>query len=141
MGAIGDFFGAFLDERVIRGFFGELLQVFKGELGVIGTFGFIGLLMLLGLFGYSVFNLRTRTIASATLSAAFRFRFFWVMGALLLLSVIGLPMMVKGDGTSEGLAQILINYTLSFAFFFLGVGTLWFALWTRRGLIMLHASM
>jgi len=133
MGAIGDFFGAFLDERVIRGFFGELLQVFKGELGVIGTFGFIGLLMLLGLIGYSVFNLRTRTIASATLSAAFRFRFFWVMGALLLLSVIGLPMMVKGDGTSEGLAQILINYTLSFAFFFLGVGTLWFAAGSMAG--------
>ena len=51
--------------------------------------------------------------------------FFWVMAILLLVSVVGLPMMIKGDGTAEGLTQILITYTLSMVFFLLGAGTLW----------------
>ncbi|MBI98477.1 MAG: hypothetical protein CMO78_08140 [Verrucomicrobiales bacterium] len=119
--------------RVVQSFFGELGDVFTGGLGVIGTMGFLGLLTLLGLIGYSLKNPRTRTIALATLSAAFRFRFFWVMLVLLVLSVIGLPLMVRGDGTSDGLAQILINYTLGFAFLFMGAGTLWFAAGSMAG--------
>ena len=96
-----------------------------GYLGYGQKLGLLGLLALFGLIGYCIFDSRTRHIARLTWRAAFRFRFFWVMAILLLLSVVGLPLLVKGDGTAEGLTQILITYTLSMVFFFLGVGTLW----------------
>jgi hypothetical protein len=83
------------------------------------------LLALLVLIGYCIYSSPSRTIALHTWKAAIRFRFFWVMAMLLLAAVVALPMVLKGDGTPEGLAQILITYTLSFAFFFLGAGTLW----------------
>jgi len=95
--------------------------------------GLLGLVGVIGLIGYCIYNPCTRAISRLTWRSAFRFRFFWVMAALLLLSVIGLPLMVKGDGTSEGMAQILINYTLNFAFLFLGAGTLWFAAGSMAG--------
>ena len=96
-----------------------------GYLGYGQKLGLLGLLALFGLIGYCIFDSRTRHIARLTWRAAFRFRFFWVMAILLLFSVVGLPMMVKGDGTAEGLTQILITYTLSTIFFILGTGTLW----------------
>jgi ABC-type transport system involved in multi-copper enzyme maturation permease subunit len=105
--------------------FRSLSRLFTDDLGVFGTLGFLGFLMLLGLIGYCLVNPRTRTIARHTWRAAFRFRFFWVMAILLIAAVVGLPMAIKGDGTAEGLTQILITYTLSFAFFFLAAGTLW----------------
>ena len=87
--------------------------------------GALGLLALIALIVYCILDSRTRTISRLTWKAAFRFRFFWVMAILLLFSVVGLPMMIKGDGTAEGLTQILITYTLSTIFFILGTGTLW----------------
>ena len=95
--------------------------------------GLLGLVGVIGLIGYCIYNPCTRAISRLTWRSAFRFRFFWAMAALLVLSVIGLPLMVKGDGTSEGMAQILINYTLNFSFFILGAGTLWFAAGSMAG--------
>ncbi len=66
-------------------------------------------------------------IVSLTWKAAFRYRLFWVLTTLLLLAVIGLPMLVKDDGTAEGFAQILITYTLSAVTALLGFCTLWLA--------------
>ena len=105
--------------------FAGFSRFFKNDLGAFGTFGFLCFLVLIGLIGCCIYDRRTRAISRLTWRAAFRFRFFWVMAILLLVSMVGLPMMVKGDGTAEGLTQILITYTLSMIFFLLGAGTLW----------------
>ena len=105
--------------------FAGFSRYLKNDLGAFGTLGLLGFLALVGLIGYCIYDRRTRAISRLTWRAAFRFRFFWVMAILLLVSVVGLPMMIKGDGTAEGLTQILITYTLSMVFFLLGAGTLW----------------
>ena len=105
--------------------FAGFSRFLKNDLGAFGILGFLGFLALVGLIGYCIYDRRTRAISRLTWRAAFRFRFFWVMAILLLVSVVGLPMMVQGDGTAEGLTQILITYTLSMVFFLLGAGTLW----------------
>src|SRR5438874_8408556 len=66
-------------------------------------------------------------IASLTWKAAFRFRLFWVLTALLLGSVVGLALLLKDDGTARGFTQILLTYTLSVITTLLGFSTLWLA--------------
>jgi hypothetical protein len=66
-------------------------------------------------------------IISLTWKAAFRYRLFWVIATLLLAAVVGLPMLVKDDGTAAGFAQILITYTLGAVTGLLGFCTLWLA--------------
>ena len=66
-------------------------------------------------------------IVALTWKAAFRYRLFWVIVALLLGAVIGLPLLVKHDGTAEGFAQILVTYTLGAVTALLGLCTLWLA--------------
>jgi hypothetical protein len=64
-------------------------------------------------------------IAGLTWKAALRFRLFIVIAALLLLAVIGLPILLKDDGTARGFTQILLTYTLSAITALLGFSTLW----------------
>ena len=52
-------------------------------------------------------------IAWLTWKAAFRFRLFLVVAVLLLGCVVGLPLLIKDDGTARGFTQILLTYTLS----------------------------
>jgi hypothetical protein len=66
-------------------------------------------------------------IIALTWKAAFRYRLFWVIVALLLGAVVGLPLLIKHDGTAEGFAQILITYTLGAVTVLLGLCTLWLA--------------
>jgi hypothetical protein len=66
-------------------------------------------------------------IAKLTWKAAFRFRLFWVLAGLLLLSVVVLPLLIKDDGTARGFTQILLTYTLSLITALLGFSTLWLA--------------
>ena len=66
-------------------------------------------------------------IITLTWKAAFRYRLFWVILFLLLGAVIGLPLLIKHDGTAEGFAQILITYTLGSVTVLLGLCTLWLA--------------
>lgn len=66
-------------------------------------------------------------IALLTLKAAVRFRLLIVLGILLLLTVIGLPLIIKDDGTAQGFTQILLTYTLSFITGLLGLATMWIA--------------
>src|SRR6201993_2386764 len=66
-------------------------------------------------------------ISWLTWKAAFRFRLFLVITVLLLGSVIGLPLLIKDDGTAQGFTQILITYTLSTITGLLGLSTLWLA--------------
>jgi hypothetical protein len=66
-------------------------------------------------------------IAWLTWKAAFRFRLFLVVAVLLLGSVVGLPLLIKDDGTARGFTQILMTYTLSTITALLGLSTLWLA--------------
>jgi hypothetical protein len=66
-------------------------------------------------------------IAWLTWKAAFRFRLFLVVAALLLGSVVGLPLLIKDDGTARGFTQILLTYTLGTISALLGLSTLWLA--------------
>ncbi|HXR04539.1 MAG TPA: ABC transporter permease [Verrucomicrobiae bacterium] len=68
---------------------------------------------------------RLFAIAGLTWKAAFRFRLFLVIAALLLVSVVGLPLVIKDDGTAQGFTQILLTYTLSVITGLLGLSTLW----------------
>ena len=65
------------------------------------------------------------TIAGLTWKSAFRYRLFWVMAILLVAAVVGLPLMLKDDGTAKGLTQILLTYTLTAVSTLLGFATLW----------------
>jgi hypothetical protein len=64
-------------------------------------------------------------IARLTWKAAFRYRLFWVLAAMLLGAVTLLPILVKDDGTVSGFVQILMTYTLSVTMVLLGFSTLW----------------
>ena len=68
---------------------------------------------------------RIFAIITLTWKAAFRYRLFWVLLALLLAAVIGLPMLLKDDGSAQGFTQILLTYTLSAVTGLLGMCTLW----------------
>jgi hypothetical protein len=70
---------------------------------------------------------RLVAIAWLTWKAAFRFRLFLVIAVLLLASVVGLPLLIKDDGTAQGFTQILLTYTLSVVTGLLGLSTLWLA--------------
>ena len=64
-------------------------------------------------------------IVGLTWKAAFRYRLFWILCALLAAAVLGLPMLIKDDGTAQGMVQILLTYTLSTTATLLGFATLW----------------
>ncbi|MGO8765088.1 MAG: ABC transporter permease [Limisphaerales bacterium] len=64
-------------------------------------------------------------IAGLTWRAALRFKLFAVIAALLVLAVVGLPLIIKDDGTARGFTQIILTYTLSATAGLLGLSTLW----------------
>ena len=66
-------------------------------------------------------------IAWLTWKAALRFRLFLVVAVLLLGAVVGLPLLIKDDGTARGFIQIVLTYTLSAITALLGLSTLWLA--------------
>ena len=70
---------------------------------------------------------RILAITGLTWKAAFRFRLFVVVAALLLAAVVGLPILIKDDGTARGFTQILLTYTLTVITALLGLSTLWLA--------------
>ena len=70
---------------------------------------------------------RLIAITWLTWKAAFRFRLFLVIAVLLLAAVVGLPILIKDDGTARGFTQILLTYTLSVITALLGLSTLWLA--------------
>ena len=66
-------------------------------------------------------------IARLTIKAVVRYRLLPVLAVLLVLVVVGLPLMLKHDGTARALVQIIITYTLSAVTAILGLVTLWLA--------------
>lgn len=86
-----------------------------GRLGVLEKIG-------VWLTGRRVF-----AVAWLTLQAAFRYRLVQVLAGLLVMAVVGLPAVIKHDGTAEGFTQILLTYTLGSITVLLGFATLWLA--------------
>jgi ABC-type transport system involved in multi-copper enzyme maturation permease subunit len=70
---------------------------------------------------------RIFAIAWLTWKAALRFRLFLVIAVLLLAAVVGLPLVIKDDGTARGSRRSLLTYTLSAITALLGLSTLWLA--------------
>ncbi len=70
---------------------------------------------------------RVLAIAWLTWKAAVRFRLFIVVAVLLLGAVLGLPLLIKDDGTARGFTQIVLTYTLTAITGLLGLCTLWLA--------------
>ncbi len=70
---------------------------------------------------------RLLAITWLTWKAAVRFRLFVVVAVLLLGAVVGLPLLIKDDGTARGFTQIVLTYTLSAITALLGLCTLWLA--------------
>ena len=68
---------------------------------------------------------RIFAICWLTWKAALRFKLFVVIAALLILAVVGLPLIIKDDGTARGFTQIILTYTLSVTTGLLGLSTLW----------------
>lgn len=68
---------------------------------------------------------RIFAICWLTWKAALRFKLFIVIAALLILAVVGLPLVIKDDGTAQGFTQIILTYTLSVTTGLLGLSTLW----------------
>lgn len=66
-------------------------------------------------------------IARLTIKAVVRYRLLPVLAVLLVIVVVGLPLMLKHDGTARGLVQIVITYCLSAVTAILGLVTLWLA--------------
>ena len=54
-----------------------------------------------------------------------RFKLFLVIAALLVVAVVGLPLVIKDDGSAQGFTQIIITYTLGAITALLGFSTLW----------------
>ena len=82
---------------------------------------------LLPTLGRLIFGPRLTAMAGLTFKAAFRFRLVPTLAVLLLGIVIGLPLVIKDDGTARGLTQLLLTYTLGVITALLGVSTLWLA--------------
>ena len=70
---------------------------------------------------------RILAIAWLTWKAALRFKLFIVIAVLLVLAVVGLPLVIRDDGTARGFTQIILTYTLSAITGLLGLSTLWLA--------------
>lgn len=68
---------------------------------------------------------RVFAMAKLTLKATFRYRLIQVLLLLLAAAVIGLPLVIKHDGTAQGFTQILLTYTLGSITVLLGFATLW----------------
>jgi hypothetical protein len=68
---------------------------------------------------------RILAICWLTWKAALRFKLFLVIAVLLILAVVGLPLVIRDDGTARGFTQIILTYTLSAITVLLGLSTLW----------------
>ena len=64
-------------------------------------------------------------IFKQTIRSAMRSKVFHVLFALILLSVIGLPLTIKGDNTASGLVQVSLTYSLNIVIALISASTLW----------------
>ena len=97
------------------------LSIIRFGVKLLTAFGFFPWL------ARQLFGQRIAAVMGLTWQAAFRFRLFIVIVLLLLAAVVGLPLLIKDDGTARGFTQILLTYTLSTITGLLGLSTLWLA--------------
>ena len=69
----------------------------------------------------------TLAIALLTVKHSVRSRLLIALFALVLLTVFGLPLTVRGDGTAVGEVRVLLSYTLGLSLLLLCVATAWAA--------------
>ena len=93
-----------------------IIRLFWKAASGFGMFHFLGRMLL---------GQRLAAVAFLTVKAAFRYRLVVVLASLLMLTVVGLPVVIKDDGTARGLTQILLTYTLGIIATLLGFATLW----------------
>ena len=67
----------------------------------------------------------TVAVARLAVLSAIRSRLFITLIVVLLVTVAGLPLTVRGDGTIEGQIRVALVYTLGLASFILTLATLW----------------
>lgn len=103
-----------MNDRLVNSLTRMLLQLSSG----FGLFGWLGRLL---------FGDRITAVAGLTIKAAFRYRLVVILTSTLMLAVIGLPLIIKHDGTASGFTQILVTYTLGSMVALLGFATLWMA--------------
>ena len=72
-------------------------------------------------------------VVQLTWQATMRYRVFWVVVGMLVLNVLLLPLVLKGDGSAKGMVNILLTYTLAMVFLLLGATTVWLACGTLAG--------
>lgn len=68
---------------------------------------------------------RLLAIATLTVRQAVRSRVLLILAALLALAVVSLPLTIRGDGTVGGQVQVMLRYSLGFAFVLLAVALVW----------------
>jgi len=73
----------------------------------------------------SSFVSQTLAIAVLCVRSAVRSRFVICLLVLLLVTIVGMPMTIRGDGTIVGRAQVLLSYTLGLAGAIIGTAVLW----------------
>jgi hypothetical protein len=64
-------------------------------------------------------------IAGLAVRTAVRSRFLLCLTLLLLVAVLALPFLIKGDGTAAGRVKVLLHYTLGFTALILAATSLW----------------
>lgn len=70
---------------------------------------------------------RLAAVAMLTLREALRSRIVLALCLLLAAVALGLPPLLKGDGTPQGVARLMLGYTMGMAFGLLALATLWTA--------------
>ncbi len=68
---------------------------------------------------------RIIAIAQLAIRAAIRSRLVLALLVLLLATILGLPAVVRGDGTPEGQARLVVGYTMGISSALLGMALLW----------------
>jgi hypothetical protein len=68
-----------------------------------------------------------RAIVIQTMRSAIRSRVFHILFLFIALAVVALPIMVSGDGTAKGQAQITLTYSLGVVVALISTTTLWLA--------------
>lgn len=69
--------------------------------------------------------IRILAIALVSLRAAVRSRLVASLATVLVVTVVGLGLSIKGDGTLNGQVRVLLQYTLGLSALLLGAATLW----------------
>lgn len=79
---------------------------------------------------------RILTISGLTIRTAIRSRVFAVLSALVVLGCVGLPLMIKSDGTAAGEVRLFIHYTFGLAAALLAIA----AAFSAAGAVALEVS-